>query len=181
MVKKLLSTLVVGACCMQAASFNPGPSPQSHVRLDLEVDPTNPSKPYTSIITARRPPLGAVEEDSKAFEECNNSNLRDLPPVLQQITDERRNFQMNLGKAMDTLRKDMPYILKQTPGTHAFCDKLRRLIGRKSNLGEIRGIYVLSFLIQTSLVIVALLLSMPRTNPTLFTSQTTVFITMTSR
>lgn len=44
---------------------------------------------------------------------------RELPTVLQQITDERKNFQMNLGKAMDTLRKDYPYILKKMPGTHA--------------------------------------------------------------
>jgi hypothetical protein len=42
--------------------------------------------------------------------------LRDLPSVLQQIADERREFQVNLGKAMDTLRKDMPEILKRAPG-----------------------------------------------------------------
>ena len=40
-----------------------------------------------------------------------------LPPVIQQIANERAEFQINLGRAMDTLRKDMPYILSQTPGT----------------------------------------------------------------
>ncbi|CAB9522881.1 Uncharacterized conserved protein (DUF2358) [Seminavis robusta] len=39
----------------------------------------------------------------------------DLPPVIQQIVDERQEFNMNLGKAMDTLRKDMPEILKSAP------------------------------------------------------------------
>lgn len=39
----------------------------------------------------------------------------DLPPVIQQIADERQNYNMNLGKAMDTLRKDMPEILRKTP------------------------------------------------------------------
>lgn len=46
-----------------------------------------------------------------------DENLSKLPPVIQSIADERREFQMNLGKAMDTLRKDMPYILKRAPGT----------------------------------------------------------------
>ena len=40
----------------------------------------------------------------------------DLPTVIQQIADERQEFNMNLGKAMDTLRKDMPEILRKTPG-----------------------------------------------------------------
>lgn len=39
-----------------------------------------------------------------------------LPPVLQQLVDERREFQLNLGKAMDTLKKDYPYMLKKKPG-----------------------------------------------------------------
>jgi hypothetical protein len=45
------------------------------------------------------------------------SNVADLPPVLQQIADERREFQLNLGRAMDTLRSDMPDILVKKPGT----------------------------------------------------------------
>mmetsp|Transcript_32818 Transcript_32818/g.79779 ORF Transcript_32818/g.79779 Transcript_32818/m.79779 type:complete len:323 (+) Transcript_32818:238-1206(+) len=60
--------------------------------------------------------VDAADVDGKdATNADSNSELGDLPPVLQQITDERKNFQMNLGKAMDTLRKDYPEILKQTP------------------------------------------------------------------
>lgn len=40
----------------------------------------------------------------------------DLPPVIQQIADERAEFQINLGRAMDTLRRDMPKILSRAPG-----------------------------------------------------------------
>lgn len=40
---------------------------------------------------------------------------RDLPPLLQDMVDERREFEMNLGKAMDTLRKDYPTILTKMP------------------------------------------------------------------
>ena len=42
----------------------------------------------------------------------------DLPPVLQSLVDERREYELNLGKAMDTLRKDYPYMLQRTPGTY---------------------------------------------------------------
>ena len=46
----------------------------------------------------------------------SNTIGTNLPPVIQQIANERAEFQINLGRAMDTLRKDMPYILSQTPG-----------------------------------------------------------------
>ena len=43
---------------------------------------------------------------------------KNLPPVIQSIADERAEFNMNLGKAMDTLRKDMPDILHKKPGKY---------------------------------------------------------------
>ena len=42
-----------------------------------------------------------------------------LPPLLQDMANERREFEMNLGKAMDTLRKDYPTMLRKAPGTHS--------------------------------------------------------------
>jgi len=39
-----------------------------------------------------------------------------LPPLLQEMVDERREFEMNLGRAMDTLRRDYPRLLKEVPG-----------------------------------------------------------------
>ena len=48
----------------------------------------------------------------------SNTIGTNLPPVIQQIANERAEFQINLGRAMDALRKDMPYILSQTPGTY---------------------------------------------------------------
>jgi formate dehydrogenase assembly factor FdhD len=41
-----------------------------------------------------------------------------LPPVLQDIANDRMEFQRKLGKAMDTLRRDMQDILTKTPGMH---------------------------------------------------------------
>ena len=46
-----------------------------------------------------------------------SSTVSELPPVLQDIVNERAEFQRNLGKAMDTLRKDYPEILRKAPGT----------------------------------------------------------------
>jgi len=39
----------------------------------------------------------------------------ELPPVLQDIVDERREYELKLGKAMDTLRKDYPELLRRKP------------------------------------------------------------------
>lgn len=50
------------------------------------------------------------EETSTAADEPKMS------PVIQQIADERRQYQINLGKAMDVLRRDMQDILIKKPG-----------------------------------------------------------------
>jgi len=47
-----------------------------------------------------------------------------MPPVIQQIADERRQYQMNLGKAMDVLRRDMQDILTKQPGTFTFVTRM---------------------------------------------------------
>ena len=48
--------------------------------------------------------------------EEKTATTRDLPPLLQTLADERREYELNLGKAMDTLRKDYPTMLYKTPG-----------------------------------------------------------------
>jgi hypothetical protein len=109
--KSLLSAVILGICCFPAASFTLDSS-SHHVRLDRLIEVVSVDSPSSE---TRKNAL----DEQFSLDNLNesSSSLRDLPPVLQQITDERRNFQMNLGKAMDTLRKDMPYILKNTPGT----------------------------------------------------------------
>lgn len=39
-----------------------------------------------------------------------------MPPVIQQIANEQRQYQVNVGKAMDVLRRDMQDILTKKPG-----------------------------------------------------------------
>lgn len=53
-------------------------------------------------------------------------SLAELPPVIQQIADDRRVYQMQLGKAMDTLRRDMQDILTEKPGTCDLCRERER-------------------------------------------------------
>lgn len=77
----------------------------------------------TSSAEIEKPPMTIRVIEEKAGEE-NFGNSGNLPPVLQQITIERKNFQMNLGKAMDTLRKDMPYILKKKPDYSIYHDEI---------------------------------------------------------
>ena len=48
----------------------------------------------------------------------------DLPPVLQGIVDERREFEINLGRAMDTLRKDYPHLLYRAPEFSIYHDDI---------------------------------------------------------
>ena len=112
--KLLFSTLALSTCCVAPTiGFVPeAPTNRlSHVRLDLALDVLEST---SSVVRNPSDVLSiSVVDDDEINTVGTSSNL---PPVLQQITDERRNFQVNLGKAMDTLRKDMPYILKDTPG-----------------------------------------------------------------
>lgn len=48
----------------------------------------------------------------------------ELPPVLQDIVDERREFEINLGRAMDTLRKDYPHLLYRAPEFSIYHDDI---------------------------------------------------------
>jgi hypothetical protein len=65
--------------------------------------------------TAEAPTTADSSVDSSA------PSLAELPPVIQQIADDRRVYQMQLGKAMDTLRRDMQDILTEKPGTCDLC------------------------------------------------------------
>jgi len=69
-----------------------------------------------SSVRRRRQDVAFVARQAAAIEEPPTRTTVELPPVLQDIVDERAEFQRNLGKAMDTLRKDYPEILRKAPG-----------------------------------------------------------------
>eukprot|EP00584_Thalassiosira_punctigera_P003699 CAMPEP_0172535402 /NCGR_PEP_ID=MMETSP1067-20121228/7429_1 /TAXON_ID=265564 ORGANISM="Thalassiosira punctigera, Strain Tpunct2005C2" /NCGR_SAMPLE_ID=MMETSP1067 /ASSEMBLY_ACC=CAM_ASM_000444 /LENGTH=256 /DNA_ID=CAMNT_0013320335 /DNA_START=157 /DNA_END=927 /DNA_ORIENTATION=+ len=60
-------------------------------------------------------------------EETLDQTLTDennLSPFLQGMVDEQRELQMNVGKAMDVLRKDYPYFLKRAPDYSIYHDAI---------------------------------------------------------
>ena len=61
-----------------------------------------------------------VEREGKTTEDdgtiiSGEGRKSDLSPFLQELVDDQRELQMNVGKAMDTLRKDYPDFLKRVP------------------------------------------------------------------
>lgn len=66
--------------------------------------------------TRGKAPLDLVLLSSEAPRDAGGRTK--LPPVIQQIADERAEFQINLGRAMDTLRTDMQEILKKQLGSY---------------------------------------------------------------
>mmetsp|Transcript_39829 Transcript_39829/g.43135 ORF Transcript_39829/g.43135 Transcript_39829/m.43135 type:complete len:256 (-) Transcript_39829:2245-3012(-) len=107
-----IASVVVICCC---SGFTPESSSTnncfSHDRLDIgNKNDKNNIMLLSNEVEEPLMKIRVVEEGETRIRSVDN-----LPPVLQEITNERKNFHMNLGKAMDTLRKDMPYILKETP------------------------------------------------------------------
>ena len=98
---------------------------QSQRRVKLNYALMQQAQPLLQVLMAEE---DDDKDSSQNEEDCTTSTSStshrkpltqangDLPPVIQQIADERLEFNMNLGKAMDTLRKDMPYLLRRLPG-----------------------------------------------------------------
>lgn len=110
---------VAGICC--ATGFAPEATTTtidnhrllSQFQLDIAIE----AKTEEIVLASSNPFLPSSIEVIKkeVISEEDSSMTTEVPPVLHQIIEERKKFQINLGKAMDTLRKDMPYILKETP------------------------------------------------------------------
>ena len=67
--------------------------------------------------------------DAKDISEARKKLLRDeennLPPVLQNMVAERREFELSLGRAMDTLRRDYPELLRREPNFDIFTNDIK--------------------------------------------------------
>ena len=55
-----------------------------------------------------------VDTHTHARVNGNNNKLKSTP-ALKDIADERREYELNLGKALDTLRSDYPKIFESCP------------------------------------------------------------------
>ena len=72
----------------------------------------------------------SLMEDATETETARTPTLSELPPILQDIVDERNEFRLNLGRAMDVLKQDYPEILRKTPGMyqHVCCHTNRKRV-----------------------------------------------------
>ena len=59
-----------------------------------------------------------LDELSSLSKESKKTDVSELPPVLRDMVEERRSFELNLGKAMDVLKTDYPEMIHKTPGTN---------------------------------------------------------------
>lgn len=66
------------------------------------------------------PPVVAMSQYTE-----ETTGTRELPPLLRQMADERREFELNLGKAMDVLRSDYPNMLREMPDMSIYHDDLK--------------------------------------------------------
>jgi len=55
----------------------------------------------------------------------DNLSTIELPPLLSKIVDERREYELNLGKAMDVLRHDYPGMIHKTPDFSIYHDEIK--------------------------------------------------------
>ncbi len=86
--------------------------PNVAVNAFLQVSTVSKSRQIDGGFSAK----SSLVEDSTQAE--SRAKLSELPPVLQDIVDERNEFRLNLGHAMDVLKQDYPEILRRTPGKH---------------------------------------------------------------
>ena len=84
------------------------------------------SEPIAAIVHKSEESTGATttEETQESGDVSTTISQPHMPPVIQQIADERRQYQMNLGKALDVLRRDMQDILTKRPGTFTFITRM---------------------------------------------------------
>lgn len=129
-MKSLLSLVATAAfvAALPVNSLAPADVVASRIRRTPNLSPC---------IAATRTHFEATMEDTlerKSSSPKNNNNNSNenhsiskasyLSPFLQEMIDEQRQLQMNVGKAMDVLRKDYPYFLKRSPDYSIYHDSI---------------------------------------------------------
>lgn len=66
-----------------------------------------------------------IDELSSLSKESQKTEVAELPPVLRDMVEERREFELNLGKAMDVLKTDYPQMIHKTPDFSIYHDDIK--------------------------------------------------------
>eukprot|EP00585_Thalassiosira_rotula_P007936 CAMPEP_0196133354 /NCGR_PEP_ID=MMETSP0910-20130528/2609_1 /TAXON_ID=49265 /ORGANISM="Thalassiosira rotula, Strain GSO102" /LENGTH=260 /DNA_ID=CAMNT_0041393069 /DNA_START=131 /DNA_END=910 /DNA_ORIENTATION=- len=120
-MKSLLSLVVLAV----AVPTNTLALSTSRIRTRSSSSSSSSSSDYLASLSSpnsRRPLESTVEEALEKPSLTNNDN--NLSPFLQGMVNEQRELQMNVGKAMDVLRKDYPYFLKRAPDYSIYHDSV---------------------------------------------------------
>ena len=128
-MKSLLSLVAMAVTFVAVLPVNSlAPADLATSRIRRTPNLSSSSSSSSQCIAMARTHFEATMEDTlerKSSSPNNNSNSNAnnniskanyLSPFLQEMIDEQRQLQMNVGKAMDVLRKDYPYFLKRSPG-----------------------------------------------------------------
>jgi hypothetical protein len=76
--------------------------------------PVHPQLPLIHPSKVKEPRSKRADRPKSDAPDSLNGN--NLSPFLQEMVDEQREFQMNVGRAMDVLRNDYPEFLRRSPG-----------------------------------------------------------------
>ena len=79
---------------------------------------TSPRTFFESSTNNKKLRSSILDELSSLSKESQKTEVSELPPVLRDMVEERRSFELNLGKAMDVLKTDYPQMIHKTPGTY---------------------------------------------------------------
>ena len=104
----LTSVLVFGV----SVSLGFTSSPRSHIPSQVVTHATTTKTAVEPIISLESHPMDEI----LALADYHPQN--GASPLEKNICEEQRQFELKLGKALDTLRKDYPKILTEDPGTY---------------------------------------------------------------
>jgi len=104
------STLPINILALSTIKIKHTSSPKFNSPLLPLIDETN------TILLQQSTVEEETLERTTSTANTKNDNKNNLSPFLQEMVDEQRELQMNVGKALDTLRKDYPDFFKRAPG-----------------------------------------------------------------
>jgi len=86
---------------------------------------TSPRTFFESSTNNKKLRSSILDELSSLSKESQKTEVSELPPVLRDMVEERRSFELNLGKAMDVLKTDYPQMIHKTPDFSIYHDDIK--------------------------------------------------------
>eukprot|EP01082_Thalassiosira_pseudonana_P009422 g8338.t1 g8338 contig29:287246-288154(+) len=124
----LAATVAISTCSSSVALVSTSSS--NNVRIPLSPSSSSPLSPILSDDDSMSS-LSSLP--SSSLGESPTLTDTNLSPFLQEMVDEQRELQMNVGRAMDVLRKDYPYFLKRSPDYSIYSPQIQLHYSQNNN------------------------------------------------